>query len=56
MDCGIVLSSGTGERFGTVLPKQYNLIGGSTVVSYPLNALLKCERIQKIIVTVDKKY
>ena len=56
MNCGIVLSSGTGDRFGTTLPKQYNTINGSTVISYSIDALLQSDMIQKVIVTIDSQY
>ena len=56
MDCGIILSNGTGSRFGTKLPKQFIDVNGHNIVYYSINALLQSKRIQKIIIVIDKNY
>ena len=34
MQVVLILGGGIGKRFGTVLPKQYNLIDGKPVIDY----------------------
>lgn len=56
MDCGVILSNGVGSRFGTDLPKQYNIIAGTSVITYSINALLQSNRINKVIIVIDERY
>ena len=38
MQVVLILGGGIGKRFGTVLPKQYNLIDGKPVIDYVIEA------------------
>ncbi len=55
MNIGIVLAGGIGSRFGTKIPKQYQLICGKEVISYSIDALKGCEQIEKVIVVAAKE-
>jgi|AGTN01.3.fsa_nt_gi 4-diphosphocytidyl-2-methyl-D-erithritol synthase len=56
MNIGVILSSGTGQRFGSDIPKQYHLINGKTVISYVVDALKGAKRIDKILIVANKFY
>ena len=38
MNIVVILSGGTGVRFGGKIPKQYMQLCGQDVISYPINA------------------
>lgn len=38
MNVAMIMSGGVGKRFGTMLPKQYNLIHGRPVIDYVIDA------------------
>ena len=52
----IILSSGTGERFGLEIPKQFIKIAGKTVIEHTLNIFQNNENIDKIIVVTNSDY
>lgn len=56
MNIGIVLAGGIGSRFGSDVPKQYQLINGKEVMSYSIEALKNSKLIDKIIITSQNKY
>ena len=49
----IVPAGGSGARFGSVVPKQYSVIAGKTVLEHTLIALKKCTSIERIFVNVQ---
>ncbi|MEY3937801.1 MAG: 2-C-methyl-D-erythritol 4-phosphate cytidylyltransferase [Pseudomonadota bacterium] len=49
----LVPCAGSGSRAGTVMPKQYELIAGQSMVMHTLNALLSVSRLEKIVVVVS---
>ncbi len=49
----IVPAGGSGARYGTVLPKQYSVIAGRTVIEHSLRALQSCSAIEHIFVNVQ---
>ncbi len=49
----IVPAGGGGARFGSLLPKQYSLIAGKTVLEHTLLALQKCRLIERIFVNAQ---
>lgn len=51
---GIILSGGSGTRFGTDMPKQYCMLNDKEVISYTVDAFRKSEMIDDIIVVVDE--
>ncbi len=55
MTAAIILSGGTGSRFGSDTPKQYHKIGGSYVVEYTLRAM-RDSGVDKVIVTVSEGF
>lgn len=56
MNIVMIMSGGVGSRFGTVIPKQYNLIAGKPVIDYVIDAV-KCSSLtDKIVVVMDSQY
>lgn len=55
MNIGIILAGGIGSRFGSSIPKQYQLLLGKEVISYSIYALKKCNLIDKIIVIASSE-
>ncbi len=55
MNVGVILSGGTGTRFGTNIPKQYLKINGREVLSYAVDAL-KTSDVDEIIVVCHDDY
>ncbi len=53
---GIILGSGTGNRFGGNLPKQFAKIAGKTIFEHAINAFEQSDVIDGIIVVVTPKY
>lgn len=45
----MILSSGTGQRFGSPIPKQYNLIDGKMVVEYVIDQVKLSNDIDDIV-------
>ena len=52
----IILASGTGNRFGNELPKQFTKIGGKTLIELSIEAFDKIEEIDSIILVVTPEY
>lgn len=53
MNIAMIMSGGVGKRFGTVLPKQYNLIHGRPVIDYVIDACREAKSVDKIVVVCD---
>ena len=53
---GIILAGGVGSRFGSDIPKQYQLINGKEVISYVIDAFRKSSLTDKIIIVAGEKY
>lgn len=47
MQVVLILGGGIGKRFGTVLPKQYNLIDGKPVIDYVIEAALQARQTDR---------
>ena len=56
MQVVLILGGGIGKRFGTVLPKQYNLIDGKPVIDYVIEAALQARQTDRIVVVCDPQY
>lgn len=56
MNVGIVLAGGVGRRFGSDVPKQYQVINGKEVISYSINALKDSGVIDAVIVTAQRSF
>ena len=52
----IILASGTGERSGLEIPKQFIKIAGKTVIEHTLNIFQNNENIDRIIVVTNSDY
>ena len=48
----IVLCAGSGERYGTPVPKQYQKIRNKKIYQYPLEALEKSKHFSQIILVI----
>ncbi len=56
MNVALILSSGIGQRLGSTIPKQYLKICGKMVVSYVIEAALKAQKLDKIIVVAHHPF
>ena len=53
---GIILASGTGNRYGSDVPKQFVKIAGKTVFEHTISIFEKSKYIDEIIVVVTPEY
>lgn len=53
MNIAMIMSGGVGKRFGSVIPKQYNLINGRPVIDYVIESCKKSELTDRIVVVCD---
>jgi len=56
MNVAIILSGGSGKRFGSNLPKQYLDLCGRPVIEYVIDAALASKRIDEIVLVIDSEY
>ena len=56
MNVAMILSGGSGKRFGQEVPKQYQLVLGKPVVQYVVEANRQAEKIDKILVVCAEEY
>ncbi len=52
----IILAGGSGQRFGTELPKQFLPLAGKTVIEHSIEAFERCEAIDEIAVVMHPDY
>jgi len=50
----IVPAAGAGTRMGTDIPKQYLMLGDSTVLEHTLGTLLSCQRLSGVILVLSQ--
>ena len=50
------MSGGVGSRFGANMPKQYVKLSGKPVIEYVLEAALSAEKVDKVVVVMDKQF
>lgn len=53
---GIILGSGTGNRFGGELPKQFVRIAGKTIFEHTVDVFENSDNIDKIIIVVTPEF
>ena len=53
MNIGVILASGSGNRFQSTIPKQYTKLNGRPVIYYVLDEFIKSKLFDKIIVVID---
>ena len=56
LNVAVVLAGGSGQRFGTALPKQFLPLAGRTVIEYSVEAFEKCDCIDEIAVVMHPDY
>ena len=56
MNIAIILSGGSGTRFGAETPKQYININNKAVIQYSIEAFEKSKLIDIIVIVVSDKY
>ena len=56
MNAVMIMSGGVGSRFGAVIPKQYNMIGGEPVIDYVIDAVLESKLTDKVVVVMDPQW
>lgn len=52
----IILAGGTGQRFGSALPKQFLHLAGKTVIEHSIEAFEQCADIDEIAVVINSDY
>lgn len=50
MNIAVILSGGTGQRFKSIIPKQYQMLCGREVISYSVEAFKKSTVTDRIII------
>ncbi|MCD4483022.1 bifunctional cytidylyltransferase/SDR family oxidoreductase [Chromobacterium vaccinii] len=53
---GVVLSGGSGTRFGSSIPKQFSKLAGRCVIEYTLDAFENSKDIDEIIIVSKSEY
>lgn len=56
MNIAIVLSGGSGKRFGSNIPKQYLDLCGQPVIQYVIDNALNSKTIDEIVLVIDDDY
>ncbi len=49
-----ICAGGSGTRIGGEIPKQFLLLKGKPIISYSVEAFLKCEETDKILIAVSR--
>lgn len=52
----VILAGGSGQRFGTALPKQFLPLAGKTVIEHSIEAFEECAAIDEIAVVMNADY
>lgn len=52
----VILSGGSGARFGGTLPKQFTKLAGRAVIEYTIDAFERTELIDEIIIVSQPNY
>ena len=52
----LILASGSGERFGHNIPKQFYELNGKTILEYSIEAFENHEKIDEIILVTNPKF
>lgn len=52
----VILAGGSGQRFGTALPKQFLPLAGKTVIEHSIEAFEQCAAIDEIAVVMNADY
>lgn len=52
----VILSGGTGSRFGGTLPKQFTKLAGKAVIEYTIDAFEKSNNIDEIIIVSQPEH
>ncbi|MBE9539516.1 MAG: 2-C-methyl-D-erythritol 4-phosphate cytidylyltransferase [Proteobacteria bacterium] len=50
---GVIPAAGSGSRMAADVPKQYLQVAGATVLEHSLNALLRCDFIERVLVAIS---
>jgi 2-C-methyl-D-erythritol 4-phosphate cytidylyltransferase/2-C-methyl-D-erythritol 2,4-cyclodiphosphate synthase len=52
----LIVAGGSGSRFGGALPKQYQMLGGKTVLQHSIDAFLNHPQIDGVLVVINKEH
>lgn len=56
MNIAVILSGGSGKRFGGSLPKQFTKLAGKSIIEYTIDVFQRSKDIDKIIVVSQPEY
>ena len=52
---GVILAGGTGQRFGSDIPKQYKMIKNMEVVEFVIKAFLQANQCDRVLIATNKQ-
>lgn len=56
MNVALILSGGSGKRFGSDIPKQYLDLCGKPVIEYVIDTALNNKEIEEIVLVINENY
>lgn len=56
MNIVMLMAGGVGSRFGSMIPKQYNLLCGQPVIDYVIDAIQKAKTVDRVVVVIDAQW
>ena len=56
MNIAVILSAGTGSRFGSNIPKQFINLAGKNIIEYTIAAFEQNDKIDEICIVADTIY
>ena len=52
----LVMSAGSGQRFGAEIPKQYCMMGGRPIIEYAIDAARFCPSVDEVVIVAAEQY
>ena len=56
MNIAVILSAGSGSRFGSEIPKQFINLAGKNIIEYTISAFEQNNLIDEVCIVADKKF
>ena len=52
----LIMSAGSGQRFGAEIPKQYCMMGGRPIIEYAIDAARFCPSVDEVVIVAAEQY
>ena len=52
----LIMSAGSGQRFGADIPKQYCMMGGRPIIEYAIDAARYCPSVDEVVIVAAKQF